>query len=83
MLPSKDVKLEERSGTQKDKEQLENTFKKFGFTVEIVDNLIHTDMIKKICGTIDKVREESSLFICILSHGDEGNSFINIILLKF
>ncbi|RZC35230.1 caspase-8 [Asbolus verrucosus] len=65
-------KLENRVGTQKDKEDLEATFKMFGFKTEVVENLIHTDVIKKIDEVIQNVTVESSLFICIMSHGDQG-----------
>lgn len=65
-------KLESRTGTEKDKEELQATFTKFGFKVVIADNLSHVDLIAKVREVVKSMTIESSLFVCILSHGDKG-----------
>jgi caspase 8 len=72
LLPSGGHKLEPRDGTQQDKEKLEETFKLFGFKTKTVDNLTHDQIIEKIDEVIRGIDKESSLFVCIMSHGNEG-----------
>ncbi|CAH1999584.1 unnamed protein product [Acanthoscelides obtectus] len=72
LLPDKSDQLEQRVGTEKDRMRLINTFKKFRFKLIVEDNIKHVDMIRVIRKTVASVRKESSLFICILSHGDKG-----------
>lgn len=75
MLPTDTTyKLDTRYGSEKDKNNLKETFENFGFKVIIEEDLIHLDMIKKITDVLTDIKDESSLFICILSHGDEGNN---------
>lgn len=64
-------KLESRTGTEKDKEKLQATFTKFGFKIVIADNLPHVDLIAKVREVVKSITIESSLFVCILSHGDK------------
>lgn len=77
MLPTdiENNKLESRIGTEKDKEDLIDTFKKFGFRIVIANNLTHEDLIVKVKEVVKDVKKESSLFVCILSHGDKGITF--------
>jgi hypothetical protein len=74
LLPSGGHKLEPRDGTQQDKEKLEETFKLFGFKTKTVDNLTHDQILEKIDEVIRGIDKESSLFVCIMSHGNEGSS---------
>nr|CAH7725482.1 unnamed protein product [Callosobruchus chinensis] len=73
LLPTSSEQLERRVGTENDKLRLTNTFEKFGFKVFTEDNLKHMDMLHYIKKTVACVKNESSLFVCILSHGDEVN----------
>lgn len=59
-------------GTEYDKERLETTFRHFGFKVQTENNLSHLEIIQKIEEVIQSVTDESSLFICIMSHGEKG-----------
>lgn len=67
--------LESRQGTEKDKDRLKSVFSRMGYKVIVKQNLAHYDMIKYIEETIDAIVEESSLIICILSHGETGLCF--------
>lgn len=64
------VEFEEREGTDKDKDRLIRTFTDFGFKVIVFNNLTHFDMRIKIEETVKSIKDECSLFVCILSHGD-------------
>nr|CAI5861937.1 unnamed protein product [Callosobruchus analis] len=72
LLPKGSEQLERRTGTEHDKERLANTFRKFGFELKSETNLKHMDMVSCIKQTVASIKNESSLFICILSHGDKG-----------
>nr|WMZ41596.1 dredd protein [Altica viridicyanea] len=73
LLPPADLGMfQARIGTNKDRDDLERVFKKFGFTTIIENSLDHIAMIKAIQETVNLVTDESSLFICIMSHGDKG-----------
>ncbi|XP_044267938.1 caspase-8 [Tribolium madens] len=72
LLPRQDNKLEPRIGTQYDRDKLETTFKQFGFKTLVVNDLTHLQMLEKIEQVVKSVNTESSLFICIMSHGDVG-----------
>lgn len=76
-MPNSEVLLERRLGTNVDKERLVETFKNFNFGTNIVvkDNLTHIQILKEIKNAASTVRMHSSLFVCILSHGDEGNGY--------
>ena len=66
-----DHKLETRLGTDVDRDRLSETFNSLGFTVYIVENLAHRDLIRTVASAIKKfVKQEHSCFVlCILSHG--------------
>ncbi|CAH1175948.1 unnamed protein product [Phaedon cochleariae] len=70
--PDTREQLVSRKGTEKDKEELQRVFTRFGFRVLVAENLNHIDMVRKIKDVINGIEDESSLFICILSHGDKG-----------
>ncbi|XP_018319384.1 caspase-8 isoform X2 [Agrilus planipennis] len=70
-----DEKLEDRVGTEKDKVLLKETFKAFGFTVYIEKNKTHAEIITVIEQVVMKITDESSLFVCVLSHGTEGKVY--------
>ncbi|XP_019756041.1 caspase-8 isoform X1 [Dendroctonus ponderosae] len=69
---SDNIMLENRQGTEKDSDRLKSVFNRMGYKVIVKPNLAHYDMIKQIEETIDAIVEESSLIICILSHGETG-----------
>ncbi|XP_018561308.1 caspase-8 [Anoplophora glabripennis] len=64
-------KLESRKGTEKDKEKLISTFTKFGFKIVVAENLTHESLTAQVTEVAKSVTIESSLFVCILSHGDK------------
>ncbi|KAG5896722.1 hypothetical protein JTB14_014598 [Gonioctena quinquepunctata] len=70
--PDATEKLESRFGTEKDRDDLKKVFTNYGFKVLVENNLNHIDMMIKIKEVVESVRDESSLFICILTHGDKG-----------
>ncbi|XP_028130548.1 caspase-8 isoform X2 [Diabrotica virgifera virgifera] len=73
LLPRNGERLEVREGTNKDRDNLINTFIRRGFkNIIVANNLNHIDMLEKIKDTVNKTTNESSLFVCILSHGNEG-----------
>ncbi|XP_060532956.1 caspase-8 [Cylas formicarius] len=65
-------KLDTRLGTEKDKDRLQRVFERFRFDVQVETNLPHYEIAKVIADTVERVRNESSLFVCVLSHGGEG-----------
>ncbi|XP_066157828.1 caspase-8 isoform X2 [Euwallacea fornicatus] len=70
-----DIQLEDRKGTNKDKERFFNCFINMNFDVIVKENLTHYDMIKAIEEVVDSASNTSSLVICILTHGDNGVVF--------
>lgn len=75
LLPNVSLQLDRREGTALDREELRKTFEQLGYTVEIENNLTHTEILMAIADTANKIRNHSSLIICILSHGLEGRVF--------
>lgn len=67
--------LANRKGTEFDRDKLSNTFRELGYIVEIKNNLIDDQILIAVTDTVEKIREHSSLIICILSHGCEGKVF--------
>ncbi|CAG9829427.1 unnamed protein product [Diabrotica balteata] len=72
LLPPNGEKFDVREGTDLDREKLIGTFKRRGFEILVADNLNHIDMLKKIKNTVNETTDQSSLFVCILSHGNKG-----------
>jgi len=68
--------LEERKGTVKDKERLKRCFSNMNFKVFVQDNVPHYQILKSIEGVTDSVSVESSLIVCILSHGEKGETLL-------
>lgn len=77
LLPKSKELLKNRVGTGIDKEKLVQTFQScnFGSNIIVKEDLIHSEMLKAIREAASKVRNHSSLFVCILSHGEEGITF--------
>jgi hypothetical protein len=69
-----DHELDPRLGTDVDRDRLSETFNSLGFTVWIVENLTHSDMLERVQLAIEQfVKKEHSCFVlCILSHGKHG-----------
>lgn len=64
---------ETRYGTEADCITLSETFKVFGFKVEVLENLEKNKMLKKIKNiSKDYGKKYDCLFLCILSHGYKG-----------
>ncbi|CAH0552664.1 unnamed protein product [Brassicogethes aeneus] len=63
--------FEDRQGTEYDKNKLETTFKSYGFKVVVENNLTHFDLIDTVKKVVKEITVESSIFVCILSHGDK------------
>jgi hypothetical protein len=69
-----DHPLEPRLGTDVDRDRLSETFNSLGFTVYIVENLTHSNLLATVDSAIKEfVKKEHSCFVlCILSHGIRG-----------
>lgn len=64
---------ETRYGTEADCITLSETFKAFGFKIEILQNLKKNEMLEKIKNiSKDHGKKYDCLFLCILSHGYKG-----------
>ncbi|KAL6256107.1 hypothetical protein P5V15_012231 [Pogonomyrmex californicus] len=64
---------ETRFGTSKDCINLTETFKTFGFKVDLLQNLKKSDMLEKMKNiSKDYGTKYECLFLCILSHGYKG-----------
>lgn len=72
LLPPDNKTLHNREGTNKDRDKLNEIFNQFGYKVIVKNDLDHLAMLEEIKNTVDSICNESSLFICIMSHGDEG-----------
>ncbi|KYN22703.1 Caspase-10 [Trachymyrmex cornetzi] len=67
------LQYETRFGTRADSINLSETFKIFGFKVEILQNLKKNEMLEKIKNiSKDYGIKYDCLFLCILSHGYKG-----------
>lgn len=69
-----DSKLKTRNGTGVDKTRLQTIFTKLGFYVVTDDNNTHSKMLEELKTVKEDVYKlkYSSLFVAILSHGDQG-----------
>lgn len=69
-----DHQLEPRLGTDVDRDRLSETFNSLGFTVYIVENVTHINLLETVDSAIKEfVKKEHSCFVlCILSHGIHG-----------
>ncbi|XP_017006651.2 caspase-8 isoform X2 [Drosophila takahashii] len=68
-LPSK--KLQNRAGTDVDKQRLTEVFSAMNYQVEARDNVDHLDMVQLVRSACDRSLLQDSLVVCILSHGFE------------
>ncbi|XP_044013185.1 caspase-1-like isoform X1 [Aphidius gifuensis] len=65
-----DTGLKTRNGSSEDAKRIETTFKNLGFNVEILDDLEHTDIMKKIDELSNEDhRDNDCLCIFMLTHG--------------
>jgi hypothetical protein len=68
-----ELELEERKGSTKDCDALEQVFAGFGFTVDIEEDLERDEIKRQIKKFVQKIDEDhDSVFVCILSHGESG-----------
>lgn len=74
LLPNFEKKLEDRIGTEKDRDNLIATFRKFNFEVILREDLIHVKILEEIESAAKLAANYSSFFVCLLSHGMEGTS---------
>ncbi|KAJ8951852.1 hypothetical protein NQ318_019827 [Aromia moschata] len=72
LLADGGYKLENREGSREDQRYMMTVFRRFGFKVVTANSLSHEDMIEEITGVVNGVRKESSLLVCIMSHGEKG-----------
>lgn len=73
LLPKKP--LQERLGTDVDKQALEKTFSSFGYRPIVRDGLNHIEMLSNIREIVKRSFMYDSLIVCILSHGCEGSVY--------
>lgn len=73
--------FETRDGTDSDENKLSETFKSFGFTVKILNNLKKHQMLKKLKDIPKEYGTDyDCIFVCILSHGCKGEYMILFML---
>lgn len=76
MLPNSETSLQNREGTEADVKALKRTFEHLNFSKESVilkHNRKHLDILQDVKDAANKVtKEHSSLFVVILTHGEEG-----------
>lgn len=65
--------LENRDGTDKDRNKLQETLQKFNFAIISKNNLRSDQVISEIRKGAEQAQEYSAYFVCILSHGIEGS----------
>lgn len=70
LLPERS--LDERAGTTKDKEALQQLFEGFGYQVTVKTNLIHLDILREVRNAVKRASTGEGLIVSILSHGHEG-----------
>ncbi|XP_071447524.1 caspase-8 [Hetaerina americana] len=70
-LPNKP--LEDRLGTDVDRDRLTEAFTSLGFDIKVMSNLTHTQLVEAARQTAtNEVKEEhSSVVLCVLSHGQK------------
>ncbi|KAH8366599.1 hypothetical protein KR084_005956 [Drosophila pseudotakahashii] len=64
-------KLQNRAGTDVDKNRLTEVFSAMNYHVESSDDVDHLDMVQLIRSACDRSLLQDSLVVCILSHGFE------------
>lgn len=64
--------LEQRHGTNKDKEALHQTFSALGYTIVEKENLTDDEILHEVKAIVARSGSSDSLIVCILSHGSEG-----------
>lgn len=67
--------LDTREGTDKDRDCLEATFKKFGYVPIIKESITATQIRDIVRSTVKKSKTKDSLIVCILSHGRKGTFY--------
>lgn len=67
------LKLRNRRGTEKDKEDLKRVFAKMHFEVEVQDDLTASDMLDVVDKFSKRDHTQMDIFVCcVLSHGEKG-----------
>uniref|UniRef100_A0A3B4E2A1 Caspase-6 n=1 Tax=Pygocentrus nattereri TaxID=42514 RepID=A0A3B4E2A1_PYGNA len=70
------LRLKQRSGTAKDKEDLTKRFQQLGFHVEPYDDLNKKIMMEKLREAAEADHTDADCFVCVfLSHGEESHVF--------
>lgn len=67
--------LHDRNGTDKDSQDLRETFERHGYENITKTNLTDTEIIDSVKSVVKKSKNKDSLIVCILSHGIRGQIF--------
>lgn len=67
--------LHDRMGTDKDCQDLRETFQKHGYENITETNLTDTEIIDSVKSVVKRSKDKDSLIVCILSHGIRGQVF--------
>lgn len=78
LLPSPDLQLQQREGTEADVNILKDTFRHLHFSDESIivrENRTHIQIMQEIKDAADKVtKDHSTFFVAILTHGENGKN---------
>lgn len=67
--------LDERRGTDKDSQDLRDTFERHGYENITETNLTDTEILDSVRSVVKRSKNKDSLIVCILSHGIRGQIF--------
>lgn len=67
--------LNDRKGTDKDSQDLRETFEKHGYENITKTNLTDSEIIDSVKSVVKRSKDKDSLIVCILSHGIRGQVF--------
>lgn len=67
--------LHDRNGTDKDSQDLRETFERHGYETNTETNLTDTEIIESVKSAVKRSENKDSLIVCILSHGVRGQVF--------
>lgn len=67
--------LHDRKGTDKDSQDLRETFERHGYENITETNLTDTEIIDSVKAVVKRSKNKDSLIVCILSHGIRGQIF--------
>lgn len=78
MLPSPDLQLQQREGTEADVKILKDTFRHLHFNDESIivrENRTHIQILQEVKDAANKVtKDHSTFFVAILTHGENGKN---------